>query len=194
MEANELMDKMTSGKMTRREFKKALAAVGLGLFAAPLASRRGLAATEDHPVIFTWEGYEDPGMHGSYLSKHGESPNFTFFGDEEEAFAKMRAGFTPDIVMPCSYKVAIWRDAGIIQPTQERARYGGRREALLGLHGLGPDLDHLSRGYGGHRGGVLGLDVGRTLSRPPVDDGQPDRRRDGGGHLWWRQGPLQHDP
>ncbi len=119
MEATELKEKMLSGKMTRREFKKALASVGLGLFAVPLVAKRGLAGTEDHPVIFTWEGYEDPGLHGSYLDRHGESPNFTFFGDEEEAFAKMRTGFTPDVVMPCSYKVAIWRDAGIIKPIDD---------------------------------------------------------------------------
>ncbi len=138
MEANELMEKMTSGKMTRREFKKALAAVGLGLFAVPLVSKRGLAGTDDHPVIFTWEGYEDPGMHGSYLSKHGESPNFTFFGDEEEAFAKMRAGFTPDIVMPCSYKVAIWRDAGIIQPIDDSrlSNFGDTIESLKNVPGM----------------------------------------------------------
>ena len=70
-------------------------------------------------MIFTWEGYEDPGLHEAYTAKHDESPNFTFFGDEEEAFAKIRAGFSPDVVMPCSYKVAIWRDAGIIQPIDD---------------------------------------------------------------------------
>ncbi|MDX1425667.1 MAG: hypothetical protein R3322_21160, partial [Kiloniellales bacterium] len=59
MEAKELMEKVTTGKMTRRDFKKALAALGLGLVAGPMVSRRGLAATEDHPVVFTWEGYEE---------------------------------------------------------------------------------------------------------------------------------------
>jgi spermidine/putrescine transport system substrate-binding protein len=119
MEAKELMEKLSTGQMTRREFKKALGALGLGLVAGPMISRRGLAATDDQPVVFTWEGYEAPELHASYTEKYGEDPNFTFFGDEEEAFAKIRAGFTPDIVMPCSYKVAIWRDAGIIQPIDE---------------------------------------------------------------------------
>ena len=119
MESKQLMDKLASGKMTRREFKKALASVGLGLVAAPMLSRRGLAGTDDNPVVFTWEGYEAPELHKSYTDKYGEEPNFTFFGDEEEAFAKMRAGFTPDVVMPCSYKIPIWRDAGVIQPIDE---------------------------------------------------------------------------
>ena len=37
-------------------------------------------------------------------------------GDEEEGFAKIRAGARYDVSHPCSYKVEIWRDAGIIQP------------------------------------------------------------------------------
>ncbi|MDH3473118.1 MAG: extracellular solute-binding protein [Rhodospirillales bacterium] len=116
MEKNEFLDKLQSGQMSRRDFKKALASVGLTLVAIPFVSRAGRAATEDHPVIFTWEGYEEPDLHGSYLEKYGESPNFSFFGDEEEAFAKIRAGFAPDVAMPCSYKIPHWRDAGIIQP------------------------------------------------------------------------------
>jgi spermidine/putrescine transport system substrate-binding protein len=116
MDHNELLDKLQSGQMTRRQFKKALASVGLGLFSLPLLGKRGLAGTEDHPLIFGWEGYEEEGLHTQYAEKHGEIPNFTFFGDEEEAFAKMRAGFKPDISMPCSYKIPTWRDAGILQP------------------------------------------------------------------------------
>ncbi len=116
MESKELLDKLASGQMTRREFKKALAAVGLGLFTVPFMSKVGRADPDDHPIVFTWEGYEDEAMHEAYTAKHGESPNFTFFGDEEEAFAKIRAGFRPDISMPCSYKIPHWRDAGVIQP------------------------------------------------------------------------------
>ncbi len=116
MEKNELLDKLGSGGMTRREFKKALASVGLGLLAMPLWPKLGSAGTADHPLIFTWEGYEEPYLHPAYLKKYNESPNFTFFEDEEEAFAKIRAGFKPDITMPCSYKIPLWRDAGIIQP------------------------------------------------------------------------------
>ncbi len=116
METNEFTDKLYAGKMTRRAFKRALASVGLGMALFPMFGRSTLAGTADNPVIFTWEGYEDPGLHGAYLERYGESPNFTFFGDEEEAFAKMRAGFAPDVAMPCSYKIPHWRDAGIVLP------------------------------------------------------------------------------
>ena len=116
MDSNEFKDKLVSRKMTRRELNKALAAVGLTMAAFPIVSRHARAATDDNPVVFIWEGYEDPGLHPAYLKKHGESPNFTFFGDEEEAFAKMRAGFKPDITQPCSYKIPTWTDAGILSP------------------------------------------------------------------------------
>ena len=116
MERNELLDKLGSGLMTRREFKKALASLGLGLFTLPLLPTRTKAAADDHPVIFTWEGYEEEGLHTQYVEKHGEMPNFAFFGDEEEAFAKIRAGYKPDLSMPCSYKIPTWHDAGVIAP------------------------------------------------------------------------------
>ncbi|MDH3605061.1 MAG: extracellular solute-binding protein [Candidatus Tectomicrobia bacterium] len=116
MNKDQLTEQLATGKMSRREFNKLLGSVGVTMAAFPVMSGVANAATEDHPMIFTWEGWEDQGLHQPYSTKYGESPNFTFFGDEEEAFAKMRAGFKPDITQPCSYKVPIWRDAGIIKP------------------------------------------------------------------------------
>lgn len=108
--------RLLSDPLTRRDFHRRLASLGLTLSAVPVFGRRAFAAPEDHPLIFTWEGYEEEPLHQSYAAAHGEMPNFTFFGDEEEAFAKIRAGFKPDISMPCSYKIPQWRDAGIIAP------------------------------------------------------------------------------
>lgn len=116
MEGNEFLDKLASGKIRRRDFNKILAGTGLSLISIPLISRSGKAAVEDHPLVFTWAGYEEEGFHTNYIDQYGESPNYTFFGDEEEAFAKLRAGFKPDISMPCSYKIPQWRDAGILAP------------------------------------------------------------------------------
>lgn len=116
MNNNRFIDQLAGrSKMTRRDFKKTMAALGLGVATFP-GSQNVFAASEDNPVVFTWEGYDDAGLHPSYATKHGESPNFTFFGDEEEAFAKMRAGFKPDVTQPCSYKIPTWTDAGILAP------------------------------------------------------------------------------
>jgi len=43
-------------------------------------------------VVFDWSGYEDPLLHPAYTAKHGAEPTFAFFGDEDEAFEKMRGG------------------------------------------------------------------------------------------------------
>ena len=116
MEKKEFLDKLASREMSRREFKTALASFGLGLAMIPMFPSRGRAAADDQPIVFAWSGYEDEGLNQPYKRKYGEFPNFSFFGDEEEAFAKIRAGYKPDLSMPCSYKIPEWSDAGIIQP------------------------------------------------------------------------------
>lgn len=67
-------------------------------------------------VIFDWAGYELPEFHPKYAEKYGDAPTFTFFGDEDEAFEKMRSGFKADLAHPCSQSVVKWRDAGLLQP------------------------------------------------------------------------------
>ena len=112
-----LVQAVKSGKMTRRQMGQALASVGVAALSTTIAPKIAGAAAEDHPTVFTWSGYEDDGFMGAYMAKYdGEKPNFSFWGDEEEAFAKMRAGFKPDITAPCSYKIPHWNDAGILQP------------------------------------------------------------------------------
>ena len=114
-DVNKFIDDMKLGRLSRRDFNKGLASVGLGLVAAPLVSRPALAAAEDHPTVYTWGGYEVPEMYGEYLEKYGEAPNFSLWGDEEEAEAKIRAGFHPDVGMPCSYKVKKWHELGFLK-------------------------------------------------------------------------------
>ena len=116
MDKNELLDRLAERNISRRELNKTLAGLGLATVMVPLTSRTVIGAPADHPTVFTWEGYDSPGMHGAYLEKHGESPNFALWGDEEEAFAKMRAGFEPELAHPCSYKIQKWHDAGILSP------------------------------------------------------------------------------
>ena len=112
-----LVEAIKSGKMTRREMGQALASVGVAALGTTIMPKIAGAAVEDHPTVFTWSGYEDDGFMGAYMAKYDdEKPNFSFWGDEEEAFAKMRAGFKPDVTSPCSYKIPHWNDAGILAP------------------------------------------------------------------------------
>ena len=116
MKKEDIVEQLATGQMSRRKFNQSLMALGATMVMMPVGSRSAFAASDDHPTVFTWEGWDVPELHQPYLAKHGESPNMAIFGDEEEAFAKMRAGFKVDLTQPCTYKVPIWKDAGILQP------------------------------------------------------------------------------
>lgn len=111
-----IVELLATGQMSRRQFNTMLASLGVTTVAFPLMSGVANAAADDHPSVFTWEGWDAEAHHGQYFEKYGEYPNFSIFGDEEEAFAKMMAGAKFDVIHPCTYKVPLWRDAGILQP------------------------------------------------------------------------------
>jgi spermidine/putrescine transport system substrate-binding protein len=65
---------------------------------------------------FTWSGYELPDFHKSYEAAHPGAVDVAVFGDDDEAFTKVRAGFHPDVAHPCYDKINRWKEAGLIQP------------------------------------------------------------------------------
>ena len=73
-------------------------------------------AADEELIVFDWSGYEDEGFFQKYIEQHGGSPTFAFFGEEEEAFQKLRAGFKADISHPCSQSVSKWHEAGLLDP------------------------------------------------------------------------------
>lgn len=75
-----------------------------------------VAAADADLIIFDWAGYEDPEFFKAYIAKHGDEPTFAFFGDEEEAFQKLRSGFRADVAHPCAQSVPKWIEAGLIDP------------------------------------------------------------------------------
>jgi spermidine/putrescine transport system substrate-binding protein len=67
--------------------------------------------------LFQFEDYMDAPFLADYQKTYGgEKPSVTLYADEDEAFAKMRAGFKPDVMGPCYYEFPRWREAGLIQP------------------------------------------------------------------------------
>ena len=101
------------------------------------------AAAADNIVVFDWSGYEDPAFHPAYTAKNGTEPEFSFFGDEEEAFQKLRSGFRADLAHPCSQSVAKWREADLLLPL-DTARLDHWNEILPGIQAMknlmtGPD-------------------------------------------------------
>ena len=86
--------------------------------AALIAFASPALAVDEELIILDWSGYEDPGFHQMYIEQHGDSPAFSPFGEEEEAFQKLRAGFKADVSHPCSQSVRKWYDAGLLDPLQ----------------------------------------------------------------------------
>jgi spermidine/putrescine transport system substrate-binding protein len=96
------------------------------------------AAAADTPVLFQWEDYVDPPFLAEYRQTFREAPKTTIFADEDEAFAKMRAGFKPDVMGPCYYEFPRWQEAGLLQPidTAKLKNWNKISPALRNLPGL----------------------------------------------------------
>jgi spermidine/putrescine transport system substrate-binding protein len=58
----------------------------------------------------------DPPFLAQYRAQYRETPNIAMFADEDSAFAKMRAGYKPDVMGPCYYEFPRWQEAGLLEP------------------------------------------------------------------------------
>ncbi len=129
-------DSILERKLGRDEFLKLAAlAGGAGLLAAPggaqaaraLTTARARTATGP-PIskepgqlqVFEWAGYEVPGLYQPYLKAGYPKPKFTFLTSDEQALAKVAAGFRPDVVHPCVGLVRNWGQTGFVQPWDTR--------------------------------------------------------------------------
>ena len=83
--------------------------------ALTLAASPALAADKEL-TVFDWAGFEEPSIFQGYIDKHGDSPTFAFYGDDDEAYQKLASGFRADVAHPCSQMVSKYRDAGLIEP------------------------------------------------------------------------------
>ena len=83
---------------------------------AVVAASSALQAADDGLIVFDYSGFEDPAFHSAYVTAHGASPDFSFFGDEEEAFQKIVSGFQPDVSQVCAGSVTKWAESGILEP------------------------------------------------------------------------------
>lgn len=108
------MNTLNHNRRSRRRFLKQLASMGVAATVLPVMPRPASAAANLN--VFSWAGYEYPEFYPQYLEKHGAEPDFSFYADEEEAFQKVRAGYRPDISLPCSSLMRRWRDAGLVSP------------------------------------------------------------------------------
>ena len=101
-------------RLSRRSFNRGLTALSLGVAGGTLLSGQALARTD--PLVFTWAGWDPPELHQSYIDEYGSQPLFSFYADSQEAFTKVRAGFSADIFEVGVTHMRWWYDAGLVQP------------------------------------------------------------------------------
>ena len=94
------IDRMATGKLSRRAMLASAASFGVGALALPRMPHAAEVLT-----CLEWGGYDAAEYFQPYVSKHGGSPNFSIFSGEEDALAKVRAGFAADVMHPCNYSV-----------------------------------------------------------------------------------------
>ena len=120
METARFHDLLCEGKLTRRDAHRVMATFGIGSLTAYTMGGSALAqeVDEDHPIFFTWGGYDEPEFMVHYTAKYGREPNYHLFASEDEAFAKMWGGFEPHVTYPCGPSLKLWYDAGLLAPIE----------------------------------------------------------------------------
>ncbi|MGF0538177.1 ABC transporter substrate-binding protein [Agrobacterium sp. ES01] len=110
MRRTSFIDSLATGRISRRDALKAAAAFGVGMAIKPPGAQAAEVLT-----CMEWAGFDDPAYFSPFESKHG-TPNFSTFSGEEEALAKVRAGFNADMMHPCNYSVGRFVEAGLTVP------------------------------------------------------------------------------
>ena len=120
METTRFHDLLCEGTLNRRDAHRVMATFGIGTLTAHTLGGSALAqdADEDHPIFFTWGGYDEPEFMVHYTAKYGREPNYQLFASEDEAFAKMWGGFEPHVTYPCGPSLKLWYDAGLLAPIE----------------------------------------------------------------------------
>ncbi len=111
-----------------------LAALGLALALGGCDS----GAKTGKPLLFQFEDYMDPPFLAGYEKRYHETPSVAIYADEDEAFAKIRSGYRPDVMGPCYYEFPRWQEAGLLQPidTKKLTNWNKISPTLRNLPGI----------------------------------------------------------
>lgn len=97
------------------------------------------AAQSNGPfVLLDWAGYELPEYYPAFTEKHPNvEPEFAFFAEDAEGFAKAASGFQFDLAHPCTNYWELYVSEGLIQPidTSRLKNWSGVPEKLAS-HGV----------------------------------------------------------
>jgi spermidine/putrescine transport system substrate-binding protein len=114
MNSKDFKAMLSSGTLTRRQMNKLLASAGILAASMPAISLTALAA-DPMLQVFTWAGYDRPELHKAFSAKYGSSPEFSLLVSNNEARAKVRSGFTPDLAVPSFSLSPFWKDDGLVE-------------------------------------------------------------------------------
>ncbi|WP_341861506.1 extracellular solute-binding protein [Gymnodinialimonas sp. 57CJ19] len=103
------------------------------LLTSAIALAFALPATAQDLTVFDYSGFENPSFHQPFVDAHG-APEFVFFGDEDEAFQRLLAGFQSDVTHICAGSVPRWQASGIIEAwdTDQIAAFATLNADLVG--------------------------------------------------------------
>jgi spermidine/putrescine transport system substrate-binding protein len=116
IKSGQFQESIMRNSVGRRQFNKLLASAGIATASVPLVGRPALAASGEDLQVFTFDVYMAPELHSSFVEAYGALPRFSIFGDLQEAYLKLAAGFKPDVTMTGFESIQRWRDAGLIVP------------------------------------------------------------------------------
>lgn len=115
MKFNNIHEKLKNGSISRRQFNKMLSSLGIASASMTSISSPLMAATSSLEVL-TWSGYDSIKAFPEYVEKYGEPPTTSLISGNEEARAKVRKGYTPDLACPSWSVGTFYMEEGLTEP------------------------------------------------------------------------------
>lgn len=104
--SDHVVELVRNGGLTRRQFARLLA--GLGVVAVAMRKGQGPAlAASEQPTFFTWATMDVPGSFRATSKSTESRRNLPSSAIKDEAILKVRGGFKPDVVYPQSIRSAV---------------------------------------------------------------------------------------
>jgi len=131
--------------VSRRRVLQTSAAVGLGVAAPAIISRKALSSSGELN-LYSWSDYVYPEMIEAFESQTGITLNLATYGSNDEVLNRLRAaggeGF--DVVMPSITYTPVWVEQDLLQPLDE---------SRINVDGIIPSMWASSEGLGAVQGG-----------------------------------------
>lgn len=133
---------ITRRALTRRELHTLLASVGI----AAGTVRSGTAVADEAQLqVFTWPNYNLAEQYAPYMKRHKRPPSFSILSENDQARAKLRGGYRPDIVVPSESYVPFFMADGLLEPIDvSRLRHWPELFAQMrdSKESMGPNGEH----------------------------------------------------